>query len=85
MKYSCVEIKEGPSALKNLGLPKTLGHKEDQAPCGGSEAVAGSQGHRHGLGEVHGDQCFFSTLTMLQAWLFLTLCYFLQVGRLGQA
>lgn len=35
----------------------------------------------HGLGEVHGDQCFFffSTLTMLQAWLFLTLCYFLQI------
>ena len=22
---------------------------------------------------------FFSTLTMLQAWLFLTLCYFLQI------
>lgn len=78
-EYSCVEIKAGPSALKCLGLSKTLGHKEDQTPCGGSEAMAGSRGHRHGLEEVYGDQCFFSTPIMLQAWLSLTLCYFLQI------
>lgn len=38
------------------------------------EAMAGSRRHSHGLGEVRVDQCFFPCLTVLQAWIFLTLC-----------
>lgn len=72
------EMKEGSSLPKCLGLLKTRGYKEDnETLLGDLEAMAGYRGHGHGLEEAHMEPCFFffSTPTVLQAWILLTLCF----------
>lgn len=54
-------MKEGSSVPKCLGLLKTLGYKRTtRLLTVDLEAMAGYQGHRHGLEEAHMEQCFFS-------------------------